>query len=59
MVREGERDRQIGGGKRKRINHDFFTDVCLVGFLTSSSTTRLYLGRAPRLTSDNFTCCHT
>ena len=34
--------------------------VCLVGFLTSSSTTRLYRGRAPRqerLTI--FTCCHT
>ena len=36
--------------------------VSLVGFLTSSSTTRLYCGRVPRLTSDisdNFTCCHT
>ena len=31
--------------------------VCLFGFLTSSSTTRLYRGRAPG--SDNFTCCHT
>ena len=31
----------------------------LVGFLTSSSTTRLYRGKIPRLTSDNFTCCHT
>ena len=31
----------------------------LVGFLTSSSTTRLYRGQVPRLTSDNFTCCHT
>ena len=29
------------------------------GFLTSSSTTRLYCGRVPRLTSDNFTSCHT
>ena len=28
--------------------------VWLVGFLTSSSTTRLYRGRVPRLTSDNF-----
>ena len=28
-------------------------------FLTSSSTTRLYRGRIPRLTSGNFTCCHT
>ena len=33
--------------------------VWLVGFLTSSSTTRLYHGRGPRLTSDNFMCCHT
>ena len=32
---------------------------CLFGFLTSSSTTRLYSGRVPKLTSDNFTCCHT
>ena len=32
--------------------------VCLFGFSTSSSTTRLYRGRAPRQ-SDNFTCCHT
>ena len=28
-------------------------------FLTSSSATRLYRGRVPRLTSDNSTCCHT
>ena len=27
-----------------------------VGFLTSSSATRLLRGRAPRLTSDNITC---
>ena len=33
--------------------------VCLVGFLTVLSTTRLHRGRDPRLTSDNFTCCHT
>ena len=33
--------------------------VCLFGFLTSSSTTRLYRGRFPRLTFDNFKCCHT
>ena len=31
----------------------------MFGFLTSSSATRLYRGRVPRLTSDNFTCCHT
>ena len=33
--------------------------VCLFRFLTSSSITRLYRVRVPRLTSDNFTCCHT
>ena len=33
--------------------------VCLVGFLTSSSTTRLYRRRVPRLTSLNRTRCHT
>ena len=32
----------------------------LVGFLTPSTATRLICGRAPRLESDNFTCCpHT
>ena len=31
----------------------------LVGFLTSSSTTRLYRGQAPRLTSDNFSSAAT
>ena len=34
-------------------------NVWLVGFLTSSLTTRLYRGRVPRLTSDNFMCNHT
>ena len=29
-------------------------EVRLVGFLTSSSTTKLYRGRVPRLSSDNF-----
>ena len=33
--------------------------VWLAGFFTSSSTTRLYRGRVPRLTSDNFTYSHT
>ena len=33
--------------------------VCFFDFLASSSTTRLYSGQVPRLTSDNFTCCHT
>ena len=36
-----------------------FLFVCLFGFFTSSSATSLYRGRVPRLTSDNFTCCHT
>ena len=31
----------------------------LVGFVTTSSTPRLYCGRVLRLTSDNFTSCHT
>ena len=30
----------------------------LIGFLTSSSATRLIRRRVPRLTSDNFTCYH-
>ena len=33
--------------------------ICLVGFLTSSSRTRLYHRRVPRLMSHNFMCCHT
>ena len=33
--------------------------VCLFAFLTSSSTTKLYSGWIPSLTSDNFMCCHT
>ena len=33
--------------------------VCLFGFLTSSSTTRLYRGPAPRQSVWQFTCCHT
>ena len=31
----------------------------LVGFLTSSSTSRLYVRRVPRLKSEIFTCCYT
>ena len=42
----------------KKIICHFYSEhgliVCLVGFLRSSSTTRLYHGRVPRLTSDNF-----
>ena len=37
----------------------FFCCCCLVVFLKFSSATRLSRGRVPRLTSDNFTCCHT
>ena len=33
--------------------------VCFFGFLTSSPTARLYRGQVPRLTFDNFMCCHT
>ena len=33
--------------------------VCLVGFLTSSLTTRLYHERVPRMTYDNYKCCYT
>ena len=33
--------------------------VYLVGFLTSSSATRLSRQRVPRLTFNNFKCCHT
>ena len=33
--------------------------VGLFGFVTSSSTTRLYYGWAPRLTFESFKCCHT
>ena len=43
------------------VSSVFFFSACffLFGFLTSSSTTRVYRGRVQRLTSDNFTCCHT
>ena len=37
---------------RSRTFH--WSAFCLVGFLTSSSATRLYCGRVPKLTSDNF-----
>ena len=65
-----ERQRKLCSGTRSLIllpyelhrnlllkQHDFF--VWLVGFLTSSPASRLYRGRVPRLTSDNFMCCHT
>ena len=37
-----EREKEREGGELE------FLFVCLLGFLTSSSTTRLYHGRAPR-----------
>ena len=46
-------------GKKDRHEWKWDLFVWLVGFLTSSSTTRLYRGRIQRLTSDNFMCCHT
>ena len=33
--------------------------VCMFGFVRSLPPTRLYHRRVSRLTSDNFTCCHT
>ena len=33
--------------------------LCLVGFIRTFSTTKLYRIWAPRLTSDNFMCCYT
>ena len=53
--RERERERERGGGGEG----DSQTGFGLFDFLTSSSTTRLYRGRVPRLTSNNFMCCHT
>ena len=35
------------------------TFVCLVGFLMSLSATWVYRRWVTRLTSDDFTCCHT
>ena len=57
---KGERDRQREKNeeRERERQRDRETD-CLFGFITSSSTTRLSRGRAPRLTSDNFTCYHT
>ena len=42
--RDRERQRETEGDREKEI----VCFVCLFGFLTSSSTTRLYRGRAPR-----------
>ena len=38
------------------FNQDQHLQVCLFVFLTSLSTTELYRGPVPRLTSDKFTC---
>ena len=46
-------------GEQKRERDLVWLVGWFVGFLTSSSTTRLYRGRVPRLPSVNFTCCHT
>ena len=40
------------------ITCQHFTIVWLISFSTSSLATRLYLGRVPRLTSDNCTWSH-
>ena len=41
----------------RQIQHELCQPLCHAD--TSSSATRLSRGRVPRLTSDNFTCCHT
>ena len=46
----------IFGSEAFRAFLDF---VWLVGYLTSSSASRVSRGRVPRLAFDNFTCCHT
>ena len=46
----------IGDKINKIIAVVLLSKVCLFGFLTSSSTTRLYRGWVPRLTPDNYTC---
>ena len=51
-AREREREKE-----RERLR--VCLSVGLSGFLTSSSATRLYRGRVPKLTSDNLTSCHT
>ena len=33
--------------------------VCMIGFLTSSSSARLSRDRVLNMISDNYTCCHT
>ena len=45
-------------GDRKRKPYTRATFVCLFRFLMFSSAARLSRGQDPRLTSDNFPCCH-
>ena len=72
--REGDRERQTERMSDRESRGTLITDfhwtsvrkknlkeiefVSLLAFLTYSSTTRLYCGRAPRQ-SVNFMCCHT
>ena len=46
-------DYPTGIGSKRSCQFTHWSFVCLVGFLTSSSTTRVYRGRVPRLTFDN------
>ena len=50
-----------GGGGGRTWGTEMLVVGCLVDFLTSSATERLYRGRIPRLTYDNdkFTRCHS
>ena len=43
-------------GRGKKIKDERGT---MFGFLTFSSSTKLYRGRVPRMKSDNFMCRHT
>ena len=45
---EGGEDDEENVGRRKKKKKKKICSVCLVGFLTSLSTTRLYCGCAPR-----------
>ena len=44
-VRETERDKEVETERERETDGEA---ICLFGFLTSSSTTKLYRGRAPR-----------
>ena len=56
---DGDYEEEEGWIVRITVVWRYCLFVWLFGFLTSLSTTRRYRGRVPRLTSDNFTCCHT